>query len=95
MKTILIAASLLLICSSLCPAQTSECNYGASPCEAYANADAVFVAMVTKIAPETIAIWQRDKDYDQIATITRISRGCGVVSGAPAAEPAEFAVAAA
>ena len=70
MKTILIAVSLLLISSSLCPAQTSECNYGESPCEAYANADAVFVAKVTKIVPETIAIWQRDKDYDQIATLT-------------------------
>lgn len=40
-----------------------------SPCEAYASADAVFVAKVIKISPQTIAIWQRDKDYDQTANL--------------------------
>lgn len=33
------------------------------------DADAIFVAKVTKIVPETIEIWQRDKDYDQAAMV--------------------------
>ena len=69
MKTIFTAVVLLFISSSFCLAQGFECNYGATPCEAYVNADAVFIAKVTRIVPETIAIWQRDKDYDQTATV--------------------------
>ena len=69
MKTILTAVCLLFISSGSCLAQVSECNFNATPCEAYVNADAVFIAKVTRIVPETIAIWQRDKDYDQTATV--------------------------
>jgi hypothetical protein len=69
MKTILTAVFLLFISSGSCLAQVSECNYDATPCEAYANADAVFIAKVMRIVPETIEIWQRDKDYDQTATV--------------------------
>ena len=68
MKTILAVVSLLFMSSSSY-GQITECNNGMSPCEAYANADAVFVAKVTKIFPETIEIWQRDKDYDQTANV--------------------------
>jgi len=69
MKTVLAAISLLLLSSSLCLAQASDCTYSTSPCGAYANADALFVAKVTQISPETIEIWQRDKDYDQTAHV--------------------------
>ena len=60
---------LLLISAGSCLGQAFDCNYNATPCEAYADADAVFIAKVTRIRPETIAIWQRDKDYDQTATV--------------------------
>lgn len=50
-------------------AQPMECDYGLSPCEAYAQADAIFTGTVIRIAPETISMWQRDSDYDQIATV--------------------------
>ena len=69
MKTILAVLSLILMSSISCLGETSECDDGMSPCEAYASADAVFVAKVTKISPQTIAIWQRDKDYDQTANL--------------------------
>jgi hypothetical protein len=68
-KTILAEVSLVLVLSTACFGQTAECNHGMSPCEAYANSDAVFVAKVIKISPETINIWQRDKDYDQTANV--------------------------
>ena len=66
---ILATVSLLLLWSSSGVGQITECNNGTSPCEAYARADAVFIAKVTRISPETIEIWQRDKDYDQTATV--------------------------
>jgi hypothetical protein len=69
MKRILTAVSLLIMFSGVSRGQALECNYGMNPCEAYAGADAVFVAKVTKIVPETIEIWQRDKDYDQTASV--------------------------
>ena len=50
--------------------QLTECGYNVTPCDAYANADAVFIGKVTKIVPATIEIWQRDKDYDQTANIS-------------------------
>lgn len=50
-------------------AQSLECNYGVSPCEAYAQADAIFTGTVIRITPETISMGQRDADYDQIATV--------------------------
>lgn len=68
-KTIFTTIFLLLISAGSCLAQLSECNYNATPCEAYASADAVFVAKVTRIRPETIRMWQTDKDYDQIANV--------------------------
>lgn len=69
MKRFLIAVFLLFISCITCLAQASECGYSATPCEAYASADAVFVARVTRIRPESIEIWQRDKDYDQLANV--------------------------
>lgn len=60
---------LLFISAGSCFGQAFECNYNATPCEAYADADAVFIAKVTRIRPETIEIWQEDKDYDQTATV--------------------------
>lgn len=68
-KTIITTLFLLFTAASACLAQTAECNDNPSPCEAYAGADAVFLAKVIKIVPETIQIWQRDKDYDQIANV--------------------------
>ena len=50
-------------------AQPMECNYGMTPCEAYPQADAIFTGTVIRITPETVSIWQRDGDYDQIATV--------------------------
>jgi hypothetical protein len=50
-------------------AQAIECGYIATPCETYAAADAVFVARVVRVVPETIEIWQRDKDYDQLVRL--------------------------
>ena len=70
MKTILLTFFLLLVSSISCLAQTTECINETTPCEAYANADAVFVARVTRIRPQTIEIWQRNKDYDQVANLT-------------------------
>ena len=69
MKIILTAMSILstFVISSF--SQLTECGYNVTPCEAYANADAVFIGKVTKIVPETSEIWQRDKDYDQTANI--------------------------
>jgi len=69
-KTTLIANFLLLLFLGTSLAQGTDCNYNATPCEAYANADAVFVGKVLRITPETIQIWQRDKDYDQTAVVT-------------------------
>jgi hypothetical protein len=77
---LLLAASLTLFAfCNVRNAQGSDCNYNASPCEALANADAVFIGQVTKIAPETISIWQRDADYDQTANVVieKMYKGLG------------------
>lgn len=60
---------ILLAGWSTARAQPMECDYSVTPCEAYAQADAIFTGTVIRIAPETISIWQRDGDYDQIATV--------------------------
>lgn len=70
MKTSLLSVFSIFMFLGNCLAQNLECNYNATACEAYANADAVFVGKVISIAPETIEIWQRDKDYDQRTVIT-------------------------
>ena len=49
--------------------QSPGCDFGQTPCEAYAQADAIFIGKVIRINPQTISIWQRDPDYDQIATV--------------------------
>lgn len=69
MKIILTAFFILSTSVTSSFSQLTECGYNATPCEAYANADAIFIGKVTKIIPETIEIWQRDKDYDQTANI--------------------------
>lgn len=68
-KRILTLVFLLFMFPGHSAAQATECNDDPTPCEAYAGADAIFVAKVTKIFPETIEIWQRDKDYDQTASV--------------------------
>ena len=67
----LISAALFALCLTYnsAYAQVDECISSETPCEAVANADAIFIGKVTRIAPETISIWQRDKDYDQTARI--------------------------
>jgi hypothetical protein len=70
MKRIVVAIFLSLIFSGITIAQNLECNDNPTPCEAFRNADAVFIGKVVRIAPQTIEIWQRDKDYDQKATLT-------------------------
>ena len=69
MKTLVATVFVVFIAAGSSLAQTDDCSYNSTPCEAYANADAVFIAKVTRIRPETIQIWQRDKDYDQIANL--------------------------
>lgn len=69
-KAILTATFLLLLSATSSLAQASDdCAFNPTPCQAYVSADAVFIAKVTQISPETIHIWQRDKDYDQTANI--------------------------
>lgn len=50
-------------------AQSMECDNSVTPCEAYAQADAIFMGKVIQISPQTTSIWQRNGDYDQIATV--------------------------
>lgn len=68
-KSILTATFLLLLNAISSLAQVSDCDFNPTPCEAYAKADAIFIAKVTHISPQTIEIWQRDKDYDQTAHV--------------------------
>ncbi|HEU4509448.1 MAG TPA: hypothetical protein VFR78_14475 [Pyrinomonadaceae bacterium] len=60
---------ILLTAGKTIHAQPVTCDFGPSPCEAYAQADAIFTGKVFRITPETIEMWQRDGDYDQIATV--------------------------
>ena len=60
---------LMLLCVTGVQAQV-ECLKGVTPCEAYAEAEAVFVAKVTRVVQSPLQIWQRDKDYDQVAYVT-------------------------
>jgi hypothetical protein len=56
----------------------NDCDLNLSPCEAYADADAVFSGKVLRISPEVIRdIRTRDVDYDQIAyvSIEKIYKG--------------------
>ena len=59
-----------LLLPAYATAQARRCEYGVAPCEAYANADAVFVGEVKRIIPVTTKIWQTDDDYDQTAYVT-------------------------
>lgn len=54
-------------------ALANECDTGATPCDAYASADAVFIGYVTKITPEFFRQGQTDSDYDQTAYV-RVER---------------------
>lgn len=69
MKPVTALAFILLACGITARAQPAECDYAVTPCEAYAQADAIFTGKVIRISPETISIWQRDGNYDQVATI--------------------------
>lgn len=66
MRRVLLTVVLLLACGGAARAQVRECLYNASPCEAYANADAVVLAQVTRVVQPPLQIWQRDNDYDQV-----------------------------
>lgn len=66
---IFLAVFLLIICAGV--VRSNDCDLGGvTPCEAYANADAVFIGRVTNITPATTSMWQRDEDYDQTAYVT-------------------------
>lgn len=69
MKTIFATIFVLFIAAGSCFAQAIECDYNSTPCEAYANADAVFIAKVTRIRQPMLKIWMRNNDYDQIANL--------------------------
>jgi hypothetical protein len=59
-------------------AQRLPCARGATPCEAYASADAVFVGRVTTIAPELVSMEQAlSGNYDQTARVAveRVYKG--------------------
>ena len=60
---------IIVVCFGVGFAQNADCGFRTSPCMAYAEAEAVFVGRVTKISPQTIEIWQRARDYDQIAHV--------------------------
>ena len=68
-RTAFAATLLLLLSAATSHAQVSDCNFNPTPCDAYKQADAIFIAKVVQISPQTIKIWQRDKDYDQTANI--------------------------
>jgi hypothetical protein len=70
MKTIVATVFLFFIAAGPCLGQADDCSNNFTPCEAYANADAVFVAKVTRTRQPTLTIWMRQKDYDQIADLT-------------------------
>ena len=66
----LLATVLLLFSATVSVAQDPECDLNnPTPCEAYAEADAIFIAKVVQISPQTILMWQRAKDYDQTASL--------------------------
>ena len=69
MKLISAALFTLLLSCNFAYAQPGDCDYSVTPCEAYANADAIFVGKVTNVVAPPLRIWQRDKDYDQTASI--------------------------
>ena len=60
----------LLVCAGMVRAQAEQCSTNVNPCEAYAEAEAVFVAKVTRVVQPPLQIWQRDNDYDQVAYVT-------------------------
>jgi hypothetical protein len=69
MRRVLITV-VLLVCAGVVRAQGEQCLTNVNPCEAYAEADAVFIAKVTRVVQPSLQIWQRDKDYDQVAYVT-------------------------
>ncbi len=69
MKTIFATVVFVIVCNGVGFAQ-ADCGFGTGPCTAYANADGVFVGRVAKVLQPSLQIWQRDKDYDQIAHVT-------------------------
>ena len=64
---------LILLCvfCGVSTGQPRNCDWNASPCEAFASADAVFIGKVTRIVPAYVRdIWTRDNDYDQTAYVS-------------------------
>ena len=72
MKRALIFAALYVAACGAAAAQRSgpACDYGTAPCEAYAQADAVFRGTVTRIVPATYRREWTDADYDQTAYVS-------------------------
>jgi len=64
---------LIFLCFLACVAAAGQarpaCPYGPAPCEAYEQADAVFVGTVTKVVPATTRMEWTDADYDQTAYV--------------------------
>ena len=69
MRRVSLTIVLFVVCAGAARAQT-DCLKNVTPCEAYAAAEAVFIAKVTRAVQPPLQIWQRDKDYDQVAYVT-------------------------
>lgn len=69
MRRVLPIVVFLAVCAAGVRAQGGTCSNNPTPCEAYAAADAVFVAKVARVVQPPLQIWQRDKDYDQVAYV--------------------------
>jgi hypothetical protein len=69
MRTFVVIALMLLPLFVSTDLRASECDYGPSPCEAYAMADGVFIGKVVKIVPEFIHPSQIDENSDQTAYV--------------------------
>lgn len=72
MKRAAILAALYLVACGAAAAQRAvqACDHGPAPCEAYAQADAVFRGTVTRIVPATFRREWTDADYDQTAYVS-------------------------
>jgi hypothetical protein len=76
--TLALSGFVLLLLLIPARAQRLQCARGTTPCEAYANADAVFVGSVTSITPESVSMEQAlSGGYDQTARVAveRVYKG--------------------
>lgn len=69
MKLFIPAVFLILYLSCTSLAQPARCDEPRTACSAFADADMVFVGLVTKVVQPELMIWMRDQDYDQTAYV--------------------------